>query len=112
SVGTGFGAPKAKNAFVFESPLLPLPDCGVRTLTRASLGVATKLAGIVAVKVMPSTKVVASFLPFHWIAEAATKNPPCPLPVTVRRKSPFPAATPVGEMLLICGPVLYWIELL
>src|SRR5215469_6509470 len=79
SVGTGFGLPKAKNDFVFDRPLLPVPDCGVRTLIKARFGVATKLPGMVADSVMLFRKFVhitvfggthgLNFLPFHWIAE-------------------------------------------
>src|SRR5215470_1029 len=75
SVGTGFELPKAKKDLVFDKPLLPVPDCGVSTLIKAWLGVATKLPGMFADSVMASRKFVhrtvlvpvhgLSFLPFH-----------------------------------------------
>src|SRR6202040_1050772 len=66
SVGTGFGAPKMLNASVFESPFCPVPDWVVRVLTNAVPGLASRVAGTVAVSVVVSTNAeVANFCPFH-----------------------------------------------
>ena len=51
--GTGLGGGLMMRATELERPLVPAPECGLRVLTKAVPGVATRAAGTVAV--MPVT---------------------------------------------------------
>src|SRR5258708_38528485 len=99
------------NASVFESPFRPVPDCAVSVLTNAVPGLASRFEGTVAVIVVGSTNVDASFCPFHCTT-VVLLNPLNWLAFTVSQNEPVPAGNPFGATFVSVAPVLYWIELL
>src|SRR6516164_368253 len=128
------------NVKAFDSPLFPVPDCGVYTFTYAVPGFAMRLYGTAAFTSVASRYVVqpffalvvvqaGSFCPFHSTT-VLVWNPFVELPSTNSVKHGFvcplgvlgqfasctpdgvPAGSPEGEIFVIVAPVLYCTELL
>src|SRR5215475_10836064 len=101
-------------ARVFESPFMPVPDCGVSVFTKATPGLAIIAAGTVTLIVVVSTHVgAASLFPFHCttvplgFAVFGQTKPFAGLAFTVKVKSAPPAESPLGERFVSVAPVLY-----
>jgi len=86
SVGAGL---LIMNASALE---VPPPGAGVETVTLAVPAVAMSAALMLAVKLLPETKVVVRELPFHWTVEEEMKFEPA----TVNVKAEPPAVLELG----------------
>ena len=100
TVGTGFVAAVMVNVTEFD---VPPPGVGFVTVTAGVPALATSPARIAAVSCVALTKVVVRALPPKFTTEVEVKF----VPFTVRDSAPLPAATPVGESVVIVGTKLF-----